>query len=106
MVILGLFLVMAGATALLVSFFGASIDNQHRSAEIMNWDVAPGTLVLWGAVSALLICLGLWSMKVGAKQGWKRRKEHKRLGELSEKLNEVEAERRREDVSDRDVDKA
>ena len=103
MVLLGLVVLVIGVIGLVLSFFGASIDYTHRSAEIMNWDVAPGTLVLWGAVSTLLSVLGLWMMKAGAKQGWKRRKEQKRLTELSEKLDEVELERRRNDRSDDDV---
>jgi hypothetical protein len=100
MLLLGLVVLVVGVIGLVLSFFGASIDYKHRSAEIMNWDVAPGTLVLWGAVSTLLIMLGLWLMKAGAKQGWKRRKEHKRLGELSDKLDQVELDRRRNELTE------
>lgn len=100
MLLLGLVVLVVGVIGLVLSFFGASIDYKHRSAEIMNWDVAPGTLVLWGAASTLLIVLGLWLTKAGAKQGWKRRKEHKRLGELSEKLDQVELERRRNELTE------
>ena len=102
MLLLGLVILVLGVIGLLLSFFGASIDYKHRSAEIMNIDVSAGTLVLWGAVSAVLIMGGLWMMKAGAKQGWRRRKEHKRLSELSEKLEKAEAERRDDGVSDRD----
>ncbi len=102
MLLLGLVVLLVGVIALIVSFFGASVDYKHRSTEILNWDVSPGTLVLWGAVSTLLIALGLWMMKAGARQGWKRRKEQKRLTELSEKLDEVELERRRDELSRRD----
>ncbi len=100
MLLLGLVVLVVGVIGLVLSFFGASIDYKHRSAEIMNWDVAPGTLVLWGAVSTLLIMLGLWLMKAGAKQGWQRRKEHKRLAELSDKLDQVELDRRRNELAD------
>ncbi|GAA3534210.1 hypothetical protein [Nocardioides daeguensis] len=100
MLLLGLVVLVVGVIGLVLSFFGASIDYKHRSAEIMNWDVSPGTLVLWGAASALLIVLGLWMMKAGAKQGWRRRKEQKRLTELSEKLDQVELERRRNELAD------
>ena len=100
MLLLGLVVLVVGVIGLVLSFFGASIDYKHRSAEIMNWDVAPGTLVLWGALSTLLVVLGLWMMKAGAKQGWKRRKEQKRLSELSEKLDQVELERRRNELSE------
>ncbi|MBM7517229.1 hypothetical protein [Nocardioides nitrophenolicus] len=100
MLLLGLVVLVVGVIGLVLSFFGASIDYKHRSAEILNWDVAPGTLVLWGAVSTLLVVLGLWMMKAGAKQGWKRRKEQKRLSELSEKLDQVELDRRRNELAD------
>lgn len=100
MLLLGLVILVVGVIGLVLSFFGASIDYKHRSAEIMNWDVAPGTLVLWGAVSTLLVVAGLWMMKAGAKQGWKRRKEQKRLTELSDKLDQVELERRRNELAD------
>lgn len=96
MLILGLLLLVAGVVGLVISLFGASIDYGDRSAEIMNWNVAPATLVIWGAVSTLLVVLGLWAIKTGAKQGWRRRKEQKRLSELSEKLDRAEAERRAE----------
>ncbi|GAA1515191.1 hypothetical protein [Nocardioides humi] len=102
MLLLGLVVLVVGVIALVLSFFGASIDYKHRSAEILNWDVAPGTLVLWGAASTLLVVAGLWMMKVGARQSWQRRKEHKRLGELSEKLDQVELERRRSELTDDD----
>ncbi|TQK68293.1 MULTISPECIES: hypothetical protein [unclassified Nocardioides] len=100
MLLLGLVILVVGVIGLVLSFFGASIDYKHRSAEIMNWDVAPGTLVLWGAVSTLLVVAGLWMMKAGAKQGWRRRKEQKRLTELSDKLDQVELERRRNELAD------
>ena len=54
------------------------------------------------ALCFVVIVLGLWLMKAGAKQGWKRRKEQKRLTELSDKLDEVELERRRNDLSGRE----
>ncbi|KRC57375.1 MULTISPECIES: hypothetical protein [unclassified Nocardioides] len=101
MLLLGVVVLVLGIVGLVMSFFGASVDYKHRSTEILNWDVAPGTLVLWGAGSTLLIVLGLWMMKSGAKQGWRRRKEHKRLAELSEKLEAADPDRR-DDLGGRD----
>ena len=106
MLLLGLVILVLGVLGLVLSFFGASIDYKHRSAEILNWDVSPGTLVLWGAVSTLLIVVGLWMMKVGVRQSWQRRKEHKQLAQLSGKLDEVELERRREEQARRGDDDA
>ena len=69
----GLALFLLGVVGLLVSYFGASIDYAHRSTEILNWDVAAGTLVLWGAISATLTLLGVWALKAGAKSSWQHR---------------------------------
>ncbi|MDN5744325.1 MAG: hypothetical protein L0H31_04310 [Nocardioidaceae bacterium] len=102
MLVLGVILLALGLLGLVLSFFGADIDYKHRSTEILNWDVSPGTLVLWGAASTLLILGGVWLIKVGAKHDWKKRKENKRLGELSEKLDRAEMERRRDDLSGRE----
>ena len=51
-------------------------------------------LFLIGVGSAVAIWWGLWIFKSGSKRSWARRKEQKRLEELSEKLDTVEAERR------------
>lgn len=79
LLLIGLVILTLGLVGLLTSYFGASIDYAHRSAEIMNWDVNPGTLVAWGAVSALLILLGAWLTKRGSKRAWQQRKDQKAL---------------------------
>ncbi|UMG94012.1 hypothetical protein [Nocardioides sp. TF02-7] len=93
MVVLGVLLLVLGVVGLAVSFFGADVD-ADGSTEIMSWHLAPGTLVLWGAVSTLLVVAGLWSLKVGAKQGWRHRQEQKRLRELSDRLERAEGDHR------------
>ncbi|NYI45275.1 ribose/xylose/arabinose/galactoside ABC-type transport system permease subunit [Nocardioides aromaticivorans] len=107
MVIIGLILLLVGVLAILAGVFGSDYDvdgKDRRTTEIIGINVDPEVLFLIGVVSGLLVIAGLWFMKAGAKQGWKRRKEQKRLNELSQKLDEVEAERRREDLSGRDDD--
>lgn len=105
MVILGLLLLIVGVLGILSGVFGSDYDvdgKDRRTTEIIGINVDPEVLFLIGVVSGLLVIAGLWFMKAGAKQGWKRRKEQKRLSDLSQKLDEVEAERRREDLSGRD----
>ncbi|HVK29289.1 MAG TPA: hypothetical protein VM575_13195 [Nocardioides sp.] len=105
MVIIGLLLLIVGVLAILSGVFGSDYDvdgKDRRTTEIIGINVDPEVLFLIGVASGLLVLAGLWFMKTGAKQGWKRRKEQKRLSDLSQKLDEVEADRRREDLSGRE----
>ncbi|WP_408897716.1 hypothetical protein ACJ5H2_01085 [Nocardioides sp. R1-1] len=103
MVILGLLLLIIGVLGILSGVFGSDYDvdgKDRRTTEIIGINVQPEVLFLLGVASGLLILAGLWFMKAGAKQGWRRRKEQKRLTELSEKLDRVEHDRRRNELSD------
>lgn len=105
MVIIGLLLLIIGVLGILAGVFGSDYDvdgKDRRTTEIIGINVDPEVLFLVGVASGLLVIAGLWFMKTGAKHGWKRRQEQKRLSDLSQKLDEVEAERRREDLSGRD----
>lgn len=105
MVILGLLVLLLGVALVLVGLFatGYDLDAKGRTVvSIFKNDTTPEVIFLLGVASAVLVVLGLWLMKAGAKQGWKRRKEQKRLTELSDKLDEVELERRRNDLSGRE----
>jgi uncharacterized membrane protein YiaA len=100
MVILGLILLLAGAVIVLLGLFTADVtfDNNKGSVEIANIDLSPEAVFLAGVLAAALIFIGIWAIKLGAKHGWKRRKEQKRLDELSEKLDR--ADRRHDDDTD------
>lgn len=108
MVIFGLLLLVLGVLGLLAGVFGSEAEATSSKGQtdvhttFIGIEMSATTLFILGALSALLILAGLWTMKVGAKQGWKRRKEQKRLSELSSKLDEVELERRRDDLSGRE----
>ena len=75
-------------------------EDNEATVEIANVNLSTEGLFLAGVVAAALILVGLWAIKLGAKMGWKHRKEQKRLNELSEKLDKVELERRRQDDED------
>jgi len=92
MVILGLVLIALGALAIVGGVFSSEIDGGQL--QFLGQDINPVGLFLVGVGSAVAIWWGLWLLKSGSKRSWARRKEQKRLEELSEKLDTVEAERR------------
>ena len=92
MVILGLVLIALGALAIVLGVFTSEVDGGE--VQIVGQDLSPAALFLIGVAAAVAIWWGLWILKSGSKRSWARRKEQKRLEELSEKLNVVEAERR------------
>ncbi|WP_370289043.1 hypothetical protein [Nocardioides sp.] len=106
MVILGLVLLVVGALGIVSGIFGSDAvsakNNNPEHVTYLGIDMNASTLFVIAVISTLLVVLGLWLMKSGAKRGWKRRKEQKRLSELSEKLDRAEAERRGDDYSGRE----
>ncbi|HEX5086347.1 MAG TPA: hypothetical protein VFV89_00960 [Nocardioides sp.] len=97
MVILGLILVVLGGLAIVCGLFATEVDGTQL--QFLGQDLSPAALFLIGVGSAVAIWWGLWLLKSGSKRSWARRKEQKRLEELSEKLDNVE-ERRRMDVDE------
>ena len=89
MVILGLLLVLVGVLAILAGLF--AIDG---SAELLGSEVHGTALFLIGVGAGVAVLWGFTIIKFGAKRGLQRRRESKKLSELSEKLERVEAERR------------
>ena len=102
MVIFGLLLLALGAVLVLLGLFKSEVtfEDNEATVEIAGVNLSTEGVFLAGVVAAALILIGLWAIKFGAKQGWKHRKEQKRLNELSEKLERAEAERRRDDDED------
>jgi len=92
MVILGLVLIALGALAIVCGLFASEIDGTQL--QFLGQDVDPAALFLIGVGSAVAIWWGLWILKAGSKRSWARRKEQKRLEDLSEKLDNVDASRR------------
>ena len=92
MVILGLVLLALGALAIVCGLFTTEVDGGEL--HFLGQELSPAALFLIGVGSALAIWWGLWILKSGSKRSWARRKEQKRLEQLSEKLDAVEADRR------------
>jgi hypothetical protein len=97
MVILGLILIVLGGLAIVCGLFATELDGTQL--QFLGQDLSPAALFLIGVGSAVAIWWGLWLVKSGSKRSWARRKEQKRLEELSEKLDNVD-ERRRMDVEE------
>jgi type VI protein secretion system component VasK len=92
MVILGLVLIVLGALAIVCGVFTAKLSGGE--VEFLGQELSPAALFLIGVGAAVAIWWGLWILKSGSKRSWARRKEQKRLEELSEKLDTVDADRR------------
>ena len=92
MVILGLVLIALGALAIVLGLFSVELDG--TTLKLAGIELSPVALFLVGVAAAVAIWWGLWLLKSGSKRSWARRKEQKRLEELSEKLDTVEAQRR------------
>jgi hypothetical protein len=104
MVLFGLVLIVVGVALLLAGIFGSGYDstNDLPTNELLNLNMPAEVFFLFGVAAGALIVIGLWFVKIGAQMGWRHRKEQKRLAELSEKLERVEADRRLDEDDDRD----
>jgi hypothetical protein len=98
MVVVGLVLIVLGGLAIVSAVFALDIDKGTIS--YLSIDVSPFVLFLIGVLSAVAILWGFSLAKWGGKRGLARRREEKRLTELSDKLDQVEDRRRLEDDGD------
>jgi type VI protein secretion system component VasK len=103
MVILGLVLIALGALAIVCGVFTSDVEG--TKLQFLGQDLSPAVLFLIGVGSAVAIWWGLWLLKSGSKRSWARRKEQKRLEQLSEKLDDVDARRRLDVDKEEDRDR-
>ena len=99
MFILGLLLVVAGAAVIVAAVFTAEVTGGH--IEIAGIEVGAVTLFILGVAATVAILWGFSIGKFGARRSMRQRREDNRLQELSEKLDRVEADRRRDPGEDR-----
>src|SRR3954454_236839 len=92
MVILPFFLVVLCVLPIAWVLFPTEIDG--TKLQFLGQDIGPAALFLIGVGSAVAIWWGLWIFKSGTKRSWARRKEQKRLQDLSQKLDSVDEQRR------------
>ncbi|WP_028643531.1 hypothetical protein [Nocardioides sp. URHA0020] len=96
--IIGLALIVLGALAVVAAVFTADGTN----VELLGVDVTALGLYLAGLGSGLAILWGFGLTKWGTKRSLRQRRENKQLNELSEKLDERDAERRSDDDTSND----
>ena len=89
MVIFGLLLVLLGALAILAAVFVSD-----GAAELLGIDMSALAVFLVGVAAGAAIIWGFAILKYGTKRGLAQRKERKQLSELSEKLEQVDPDRR------------
>ena len=96
MFVVGLLLVLLGALAIVCAIFGS-----EGTAAFLSFDVRAFGIFLIGLAAGVAILWGYSIAKYGVKKSMKHRRESKRLEELSEKLDKVDEEKRREVDDDR-----
>lgn len=89
MVFLGLLLIALGIVAILSAVFVSD-----GSAELLGMDLTALAIFLVGVGAGAALIWGFAILKYGTKRELRQRKERKQLGELSDKLDKVEADRR------------
>lgn len=99
MLILGLLLVVAGAAVIVSAVFTAEVTGGH--IEILGIEMGAVTLFVLGIAAVVAIWWGFSIGKFGARRSMRQRREDNRLQELSEKLDRVEADRRKDPDEDR-----
>ena len=92
-------LIGAGALLIVAAIFTAETTGSGAAVEILGTEVGAVALFLLGLGAGIAILWGLSITKFGARRTLKQRREQSKLNELSEKLDKVEAERRRDDDS-------
>jgi len=96
MFVVGLLLVLFGALAIVAALFGS-----EGTAEFLTVELSTFAIFLIGLASGLAILWGYSVAKFGVKKSMQHRRESKQLEELSQKLDRVDEEKRREVDDDR-----
>lgn len=94
MVFLGLALIIIGGIAILSALF---VSEPGSGGELMSFDVTTLESFLVGVAAGAAILWGFSILRWGTKRTLAHRKERKELTKLNQKLEQVEAERRRDD---------
>ena len=97
MFVIGLLLILFGALAIVGALFASS-----GTVEFLGIDLSALGIFLVGLAAGLAILWGWTVSKFGVKRSLQHRRESKKLQELSEKLDKVDEDKRR-DVDDNNV---
>lgn len=91
MVILGLLLILLSVITILSAVFVS-----EGTAELLGFDLTALTIFLLGVGAGAALLWGYSLLKFGARREMKARRERKELSQLSAKLEQVEAERKKD----------
>jgi hypothetical protein len=97
MFVLGLILILLAVALLLGAVVGGADDRAAFDMGSLNVSASTTVVFLLGAVALLMLAMGLALIRSAARRAAARRKESKELSRLSAKLDEREAELRREE---------
>jgi hypothetical protein len=101
MLILGLLLIALGALAIVAALFTAGYsDSGHL--ELLGTDIGVLFLFFLGVGAGVAVLWGFTIAKFGTKRQLRQRRESKKLSELSERLEQSERDRSRDDDRDED----
>jgi hypothetical protein len=100
MLALGVLLVAIAAVALLAALVGGSNEAADFDLGLFTWDTTTMGVFLLGCATVLVFVMGLELIRSGARRAHARRKEHKELTRLSQRLQEREQQRRTSDPAD------
>ncbi|HEX6150998.1 hypothetical protein [Nocardioides sp.] len=92
MVILGVVLIALGAVVIVAAVF-----DLQGSAALLSIDLSAVTVFLLGVAAGVAVLWGFGILRFGTKRSLQRRRESKKLEELSQKLDRVEAERKHDE---------
>ncbi|MGL5809600.1 MAG: hypothetical protein ACRCYQ_06635 [Nocardioides sp.] len=95
MIAFGIVLLIAGALAVSAAAFVSK-----GSGEILGFELTTLTIFLLGLATGLAAHWGVSFIRLGARRSMKERKDRKQMEELSDKLQKVEAERKKEAEAD------
>ncbi len=100
MFVLGLILILLAAGLLLGAMVWGADDRATFAVGSLDMSMSTTVVFLLGALTLLLLVVGLSLLRSGARRSAQRRKDSKKLSKLSAKLDEREAELRREQGGD------
>jgi membrane protein implicated in regulation of membrane protease activity len=91
MFVVGLLLILFGVLAIIAALFGSA-----GTADFLGFDLSAFAIFLIGLAAGAAILWGYSISKLGVKRSMRHRRESKQLEELSEKLDRVDEDRRRD----------
>ncbi|MGZ4494652.1 MAG: hypothetical protein ACXVWU_08135 [Nocardioides sp.] len=95
MLVLGLILIVVAALVLLAVIVGGANDPALIAFGSLKWDTSATWMFVAGALTLLVLIVGLDLLRTGLRRAHQRRKDSKELGRLSKKVRQQEEEKRR-----------